>query len=273
MHVYVKPMASKFESEKNKKALLYTATICGALLLLFFLISWRIMPPAAPVAMDLIEINLGNNEEGFGKIQPLRKGNKGPSSENIVPQKAAQQAIARVTPEDNATEDAAPVTRPAKTARPKAQDIADVPAPKPQKPKITYNGPGNNTGNNPTEDNNYRYQGNNPGGKGDAGDPNGNKESYGNSPGGRIGGPMVTKGNRKIVNRNYSFKGELSKAIVYAIIKVSPAGKGTFVSFSKGSTEMSQPYADAIRNYLNNIYFNKSDQESLVTVQFNFNIN
>jgi hypothetical protein len=34
------------DAERRKKALLYTVMICGAILVLFFLISWKIMPPA-----------------------------------------------------------------------------------------------------------------------------------------------------------------------------------------------------------------------------------
>ena len=66
----------EFESEKNKKAFLYTAIICGILLLLFILISWKVMPPSIPIVQDLMEINLGNNDEGFGEKQPLIKGER-----------------------------------------------------------------------------------------------------------------------------------------------------------------------------------------------------
>src|SRR5688500_13230887 len=59
------------ESERRKKALLYTAVICGILLLMFFLISWKIMPPSPPPPEQLIEVNLGNMEEGEGDVQPL----------------------------------------------------------------------------------------------------------------------------------------------------------------------------------------------------------
>jgi hypothetical protein len=66
--------------------------------------------------------------------------------------------------------------------------VVAPPAPKPQKPKLTYNGPGNGTGNGATEDNGYRNQGNKPGGTGDAGDPTGKPDSYGNTPVEKTGG-------------------------------------------------------------------------------------
>ena len=267
----------EFESQKNKKAFLYTAIICGVLLLLFILISWKVMPPSIPVVQDLMEINLGNNEEGFGEEQPLIKGQRSPTHEaTVIPKQTAapKEAVAdKIEPDENAQEDAAPVNKPEKKTPKVKTETPPTPVkvaePKPQKPKITYNGPGNGGGNNSTEDNGYKYQGNKPGGKGDNGDPNGNKDSYGNTPGGKIGGPKVTKGNRKIV-RYYSFTGELPKATIYANIKVSAAGQGTFVGFDKGSTSRSSAYADEITKYLKNIQFDKAGDESNVTVQFNF---
>lgn len=273
-------MTTTFETEKNRKALLYTAIICGLLLLMFVLISWKDVPPTAPVALDLIEINLGNNEEGWGEEQPLIKGERSPSQEEtVVPQQTAaapEESEDRVNPDDNAEADAAPVNKPVKTipkvTKPAATAPVAIAAPKPQKPKVTYNGPGTGGGNNATEDNGYKYQGNKPGGTGDAGDPTGNKDSYGNTPGGKVGGPRVTSGNRKVV-RYYSFTAELKKATIYAQIKVSPSGQGSFIKIVKPSTSFDQAYANAISGYLRNMQFDKASDESIVTVQFNFTVN
>ena len=268
----------EFESEKNKKAFLYTAIICGILLLLFILISWKVMPPSIPIVQDLMEINLGNNDEGFGEKQPLIKGERSQESAPQPKQSAAREAVAeKVDPDDNPEKDAAPVTKiEKKIPRVKTETVAApvVPTPpKPAKPKITMPGGTAKTGgNNPTEDNSYKMQGNKPGGKGDAGDPNGNKDSYGNTPGGKIGGPKVTSGNRTII-KYYSFTDELPKAVIYAQIKVSPSGKGTFVGFAKKSTTTEQRYANSITRHLADITFNSSTNESIVTVQFNFNQN
>jgi len=268
-------MNKAFESEKNRKAAIYTLMICGGLLLMFFLISWKIMPVTPPVVQDLIEINLGNNEEGFGEEQPLIKGERSPVQENYVQPRPAppqQDDAEKVNADESDDEEAAVVKKTEKKPVVVKKDATPAPvippAPKPQKPKITYNGPGNGGGNNATEDNGYKYQGNNPNGRGDAGDPNGNKDSYGNSPGGRIGGPRVI-GNRKIV-KYYSFGGDLPKAVINAIVKVSPAGQGSFVGFGKGSTTRDSRYASAISRYLQNVSFDKSGSESTVTVVFNF---
>ncbi|MEX1202552.1 MAG: hypothetical protein WEA59_04885 [Ferruginibacter sp.] len=271
-------MNTAFESEKNKKALMYTTIICGVLLLLFFLISWKIIPAAPPVVQDLIEINLGNNDEGFGEEQPLIKGQMAPSEEAVVlPQQPAspQQQEEQVNADDNAAVDAAPVNKPVKTKptviKPTTPAPTPAAAPKPQKPKLTYNGPGSSGGNNATEDNGYRSEGNKPGATGDAGDPSGNKDSYGNSAGGKTGGPRVTDGNRKII-RYYSFNSDLPKATIYARIKVSAAGEGTFSRIVKPSTSFDVRYGVQITNYLRSMAFDKASDESIITVQFNFTV-
>jgi hypothetical protein len=273
-------MITSFEKEKNRKALIYTLSICGALLLMFILISWKVAPPAPPVVQDLLEINLGNNEEGFGEEQPLIKGERSPTPEAaVVPEQVAapqEENNDLVQPDDNAEADAAPVNKPSKptpkVTKPSPTAPVTTPAPKPQKPKVTYNGPGAGGGNNDTEDNGYKYQGNKPGGTGDAGDPTGNKDSYGNTPGGKVGGPRVTSGNRKVV-RYYSFTAELKKATIYAQIRVAPSGQGSFIKIVKPSTSFDQAYGNAISGYLRNMQFDKADDESLVTVQFNFTVN
>lgn len=278
MHHY--PIMNKaFESEKNRKALLYTTIICVTILLLFIIISWKVMPPTVPVVQDLIEINLGNEEEGFGDEQPLIKGNRTPVKENNSSANESAENFSeteKIDPDPNAEKDAAPVTKTEKiTPKPKINKPVVLPTPvvKPQKPKITYKGPENGPpGNNPTEDNGYKNQGKDPNKTGDDGDLNGNKDSYGKTPGGKTGGPRVTQGNRKIV-RYYSFTGDLNKATIYAVIKVSPSGQGTFIRLVKPSTSFEQGYATAISNYLRNIQFDKAAGESTVTVQFNFNVN
>ncbi len=275
---YTNTMSATFESEKNKKAFVYTAIICGAILLIALLVSWKLPQHPPMILQDLIEINIGNEAEGNGEVQPLIKGEKSPATESAAQQQSAEANNTKpeeIKTDEHTDPEAAPVRKPIKTT-PKVVTPAVVvtPAPKPQKPKIAgYNGPKGGTGNGATEDNGYKYQGNKPGGTGDAGSPNGKPDSYGNTPGGKTGGGglKVSKGDRQIVN-NYIFMGELPRATINAVIKVSPSGIGTFVSFDKGSTSVDSKYANAIRGYLPNIEFNKSDHESIVTVPFNFRV-
>lgn len=270
-------IAKTFESEKNRKALIYTAVICGTLLLLFILISWKIVPPVEPVAQDLIEVNLGNESEGFGDVQPLIKGDKGlknqDESDNNKQTAPPQQEDEKVTPDDNAENDAAPVTKtetkkvikPSPIVTPTKPVVA--PTPKPAKAKYEMaGGTKTSNGNNPTEDNGYKYQGNNPNGTGDAGSPNGNKDSYGNSPGGKTGGKVAPPR----ITRYYSFNGDLPKATIFALVNVS-GGRGTLIKLVKPSTSFDNRYAEAVRSYLRNMEFDKS-QEGTTTVPFNFNV-
>lgn len=301
-------MLGSFEQQKNRKAFFYTIGICGLLLLLSFIISWKIMPPAKPVAMDLIEINLGNYMEGFGEEQPLIKGEMSPAATAIDGGEPApaQPAVSSEEPEqpansfeDNTKDESVNIPKPEKQlTAPKVSTVQKVTSPKPsvkntttspnttvrssnnatikaavpQKPRLTYNGPGNGSGNNADQDNGYRSQGNNPSGTGDIGSPTGNKDSYGNTPGGRVGGPKVISGNRKVI-RYYSFTGDLPKATIYASVNVNPDGRGTLIKLVQPSTSYSNAYANAIRNYLSKMQFDKSPQSSTVTVQFNFTVN
>ena len=271
-------MSATFETEKNRKAFIYTGLICGAILLIALLVSWKNTPPPPKIAEEFIEINLGNDIEGFGEVQPLIKGEKAPADEPAPQQQ--QAAPVNNQPEETKTDDntdpeAASINKPVKTTAKVTPAPVPTPAPpaaKPQKPKIAgYNGPKGGTGNGAAEDNGYKYDGNKPGGKGDAGSPNGKPDSYGNTPGGKTGGGglRVSKGDRTIVN-NYIFMGNLPPAVINAKIKVSPEGRGVFVGFDKGSTSTESRYAEAIRGYLPNIEFSKSDHQSDVTVPFNF---
>jgi len=276
-----------FESEKNRKALLYTTAVCAALLLICWLITWPQTPVPTPLMQDLIEVNLGNNYEGFGEEQPLIKGEMSPQ-QDPVPATAPGSANQSSSADDVATNDdndpeAAAVPKKVNAATRKngvketnkttvknnSTVIAPTP-PKPRQPKYAYQGPGNGNGNGANEDNGFTSQGNTPKGKGDAGDPSGKPDSYGNTTGGSSGGPKVI-GNRKII-KYYSFTGDLDKATVYALVKVSPSGTGTFMGFGKNSTTRAQAYANAIIQYLRNVQFDKAAEESIVIVQFNFKV-
>ncbi len=186
----------------------------------------------------------------------------------------ADAAAVKKIEKNTATKIDAPKETSKKPVKATTAAVMPTPAPpKPQKPKATYNGPGNGKGNGADQDNGYVNQGNNPNGKGDGGSSSGKPDSYGNTPGGKTAGGTlrVSKGDRTIIN-NYIFMGELPKATINAVIKVSPEGKGTFVTFDKGSTSFDPRYATAIRGYLPNIQFSRADHESIVTVPFNFKV-
>ena len=281
------------ESQNNIKAAAVTIVVHAALLLFFFFITIAMAVPTPPPVEEGIEVNLGNSDIGFGDVQPLVPGEPAPESmpETSPPKQQIAQPVnepeKEVSERDNA--DAPEIAKPEKKVTPKkiiptntppvvnnkpVTNTVVTPTPAPKKPKAVYSGGTGTGGNNSDAYNNSRNQGI-AGGKGDQGKSNGNPNSdnyNGNGGSGSSGGPRVTSGSRKII-KYYSFSGDLEKATINAIIKVSPEGRGTFVGFGKNSTARSQAYADAITNYLRNIQFDKTNDESTVTVQFNFKVN
>jgi len=91
------------------------------------------------------------------------------------------------------------------------------------------------------------------------------------TPVGNITDTRIIRGNRRII-KQHKFESNLNKATIYAVIKVSPDGEGSFVAFDKGSTERTQAYANAISYYLKKIQFDKSLNDSNVTLEFIFDI-
>jgi hypothetical protein len=155
--------------------------------------------------------------------------------------------------------------------------VATTPKETKPRPKALFTGGNGSGGNGQDSYSNSSNQGI-AGGNGDQGKPGGNpnSDSYSGNGGNGSGGPQVY-GNRKIV-KAYSFEGELDKATIYALIKVSSSGKGTWQDFGKDpingkkSTSRNKAYKDAIINYLTRIQFNPTAEESLVTVKFEFSI-
>jgi hypothetical protein len=284
-------MSATFEAEKNKKAFAYTIVICGTLLLLAFLISWPILQPPIPIAQELLEINLGNNEEGMGEIQPLIKGEMAPTQE-AIPATASNETpkpeeTKEIKPDENAELNAAPVAKTEKkilkkkievklekkvVKKIKNTPIIAPPSPKPTKPKLTYNGPGSGKGNGATEDNGYRYQGNKPGGKGDAGDPSGKPDSYGNSPGGKTG-VSVTKGVRPLNMRDLRFEDDFNEnAIVFLDIKYSASGNFISSVIAKGTTTSKSSIIGIAKRKAAELKFPSSVDGGISTIVFNFKI-
>ena len=282
-------LISSFEAEKNRKAFTYTAIVCAVILLIAIFYTWPLQITPISKVQDLIEINLGNEKEGMGVVQPLVKGAPAPEKQNLpsVDKTVSKtEAPARDLTTDEKDPEAASLTKPVKqneaaklpSETPVKQKKATLavpvinPNPTPPKPKIPlYKGGAGPGGNGATQDNGYKNQGYKPG-NGDAGNPNGKPDSYGKDPGGRVGGgPLVTSGDRKII-RYYAFTASLDKATIYATIKVSTEGKGTYIGFARNSSTTSQAYANEIINHLSSIQFDKSDHESTVVVKFNFSV-
>jgi outer membrane biosynthesis protein TonB len=247
----------EFEAEKNRKALMYTAIIVGLFLLIAIFYTWPLQVPPTPTVMDLIDINLGNEVEGMGDVQPLVKGDRAPDNQSVTSQRTATHKVAQepsqnIQADENNDVDAAPVVKTEKkvekakienkeTSIKPSKNINPSPVvnpnPAPKKPKIPlYKGGTGNGGNGATEDNGYRNQGYKPG-NGDAGSPDGSPDAYGNSPGGKSGFSVVRglSGRRPI--HFPDMQGDFNEsAKVYVDIKVNAAGKVTSASIAKGTT-------------------------------------
>ena len=245
----------EFEAEKNRKAFLYTAMVCGVFLIFAIFYTWPMQVPPTPTVMDLIQVNLGNEQEGMGDVQPLVKGERAPDNQSVASRQSArkvrEEPAQPIQADPNESKDAAPVVKSEKkkvtakvenkeplTASTKNVNPSPVvnPKPAPPKPKNLYKGGNGTGGNGAAEDNGFRNQGYKPG-NGDAGSPNGNPDSYGNSPVGRSGFSVVRglSGRRPVHFPN--MQGDFNEnAKVYVDIKVNSAGTVTSAVIAKGTT-------------------------------------
>jgi hypothetical protein len=246
-----------FELEKNRRAFFYTACICGIFLIIAIFYTWPLQVPPIPTIQDLIDVNLGNEKEGMGNIQPLVRGERSPDNQSVQSHEKATRVTE--TPsrnvqadEDNNDKEAAPVVKAEKpkedakeenkpVANKKAKNINPSsvinPAPSPPKPKLPlYKGGNGNGGNGATEDNGYRNQGYKPG-NGDAGSPDGKADAYGNSPGGRSGVSVVKGLSGRHPIHFPSMQDDFNEnAKVYVDIKVDASGKVTEAGIARGTT-------------------------------------
>jgi len=285
-------MSASFEARKNQQATMITAGFAGLLLLLMFLIRWELVTIIPPSPLEEgIEVNLGTSDQGFGKDQPMMTGEPAPKQEVVrssPPQTKVNTNDSKDIEEDNEDKVAPKILKP-NVSKPIAKEInqenkqvtktpkvEQVVVKTPPKPKAVLNRTIGGTGTGGNGADTYQKGSNEgiAGGKGDQGVVGGNPNAtnYKGTPGNGNGGPRVTRGDRKII-RYYSFTGDLDKAVVYADIKVSPDGVGQFVQIARGSTTSSSAYKEAISDYLRNIRFDRSEHESVVTVQFNFRVN
>ncbi|MEO8765046.1 MAG: hypothetical protein ABI416_12195 [Ginsengibacter sp.] len=257
MQVQSRTIDHSFESEKNRKALFYTTGICTIFLLIAIFYTWPMLIPPIPPVQDLIDVNLGNEQEGMGNIQPLVKGARAPDNQSVQSHQNAPRVketpsrnieadennddkeAAPVVKSEKPKEDAEEVDKPATNKTPKNINPSPVvnPNPSPPKPKLPLYKGGNGTGGNgATEDNGYRNQGYKPG-NGDAGSSDGKADAYGNSPGGRSGVSVVRglSGRRPI--HFPSMQDDFNEnAKIYVDVKVDNNGKVTDAGIARGTT-------------------------------------
>ena len=284
-------MHHSFEAEKNKKALMYTAVICGLFLIIAIFYTWPLQVPPIATMQDLIDVNLGNEQEGMGDVQPLVKGERAPDNQSVASHQSAHKAheapsqniqadenndaeAAAVVKAEKKKENAPVINKESTTKATKNINPSPVvnPNPAPPKPKVPlYKGGTGTGGNGATEDNGYRNQGYKPG-NGDAGSPDGKPDAYGNSPGGKSGVSVVRglSGRRPIhfPNMQDDFN---ENAKVYVDIKVDASGKVTSAGIAKGTTTSNSTLRNIALDKAKQLKFpaSQSDIES-GTILFDF---
>lgn len=285
-------MTAHWEARNRSQAMMYTGIFAGVMVLLMFLLRWDMPKLERIIPEPVIEVELNLPEEpetladgGGGGGNPVQAAGN-PGIAPYVPPAPGENTPSKSLDEVD-DKDATPITKPV-VSKPKATTIANtsvvksapkpvVENPAPRVPKAVLGKTTVGTGRGGGADDYDRSGGSGSGlgvGNGSgSGGGSGNGNGGGNGSGSGAGnGPKVTRGDRKIV-RSYSFEGDLDRATIYANVNVSPEGVGTFVSIARGSSNSSNAYKQAIIRYLQNIRFDKSDHESMVTVQFNFRVN
>lgn len=121
-------LTADFERQKNIKALVITLGIAGALLLLVLFFKWS-MPTVPPApTQEFLEVNLGTDDFGSGKDQPLLPGEPAPAQQTSYtppqPVKAIAENVKDVETDDRADNDAPAIRKPV-IARPNATKIDD----------------------------------------------------------------------------------------------------------------------------------------------------
>jgi outer membrane biosynthesis protein TonB len=270
----------------------YTALVCGLFLILAIFYTWPMQVPPVATFQDLIDVNLGNESEGFGDVQPLVPGDPAPDNQStqsavaaVQPHESPSQSIAA---DESNDETAAPVVKSEKPKEPskvlnketavkptKSINPSPIvnPNPAPPKPKVpTYKGGTGTGGNGADQDNGYRNQGYKPGGTGDAGSPDGKPDAYGNSPGGRSG-ISVSRGlsGRRPISFPSMTDNFNENAIVFVDIKVDASGKVTAASISKGTTTSNSTLRNIAIEKAKQLKFPASDNSfENGTIKFNF---
>ena len=138
----------------DNRAAIWTITVHALLLLLFFLISYTIQPPAVSLPTNDsggIEVNLGTTDNGSGKDQPMSQKKPAPYQATVVYKSIAAKSSLPRDIMQSTQADAPEVDNTRHKNITPAPAIDNKPTPKPpvEKPKYSYageTGPGGNSG-------------------------------------------------------------------------------------------------------------------------------
>lgn len=244
-------ITADFERQKNIKALVITAGIAGILLLIVMMFKWS-LPEVPPVpTQEFLEVNLGTDDFGSGKDQPLLPGEPAPAQQTSYtppqPVKAVADNVKDVETDDRPDNDAPAIRKPV-VAKPNATKIDDnnktvkqtaatTPQPVTQAPPKPRAVLGRTTGGNGNGGNGAEtYK---PGtGEGIAGG-NGDQGRPGGDPNGtNYSGQRKTFGTKVFNIPNQSFEDDFNQNAKIAVeVIVNDAGKVTSAAITpRGST-------------------------------------
>lgn len=284
------------DQQHRTNAMFITGGFAAFLILLMILWKWKLPTFEKPPAESYIEVELNLppdpplppetvEDGGGGGGNPVQAAGDPGVAPAATPVPGENQDAQDVP--DNNDKDVPEIKKPT-VVKPKATATTNtsvaktepkvIETPAPPRPKAVLGKTTTGTGRGGGAADDYERAGGRGTGSG-VGNGSGRDGGSGTGSGGGNGsgtgggnGPKVTNGDRKIV-RSYSFPGDLDKATIYANVNVSPEGVGKFMNIAKGSSRSDAAYKDAIIRYLQNIRFDKSDHESVVTVRFNFTVN
>ena len=244
-------MTADFERQKNIKALVITLGIAGALLLLVMFFKWS-LPQVPPLpTQELLEVNLGTDDFGSGKAQPLLPGEPAPAQQTSYtppqPVKSVAENVKDVETDDRDDNDAPAIRKPV-VAKPNATKIDDnnktvkqatTPTPQPvtqapPKPRAVLGRTTGGNGNGGNGADTYK-----PGtGEGIAGGSGDQGRPGGDPNGTNYSGTRKTFGTKVFSIPNQSFEDDFNQNAKIAVeVIVNDAGKVTSAAVTaRGST-------------------------------------
>lgn len=285
-------MSASLETHYRSQAYMITAGFAGLMILLMFLLEWKLpvfekisQEPGIEVEMNLPEepqLLAGGGGGGGNPVEASGPAGTAPSTppapgideeskdiETVDEDKEAPEVIRPVNPKP-----VNKVIENTSVAKTPPKPVIATPAPPRPKAVLGKTVGGSNTGGGVATT--YDKAGGTGTGTGvgigsgrDGG--TGTGERGGNGSGSGTGnGPRKISGSRVVINPKSMDAGENLKGKVYAEIRVSPDGIGTFVRTTRGSRYTSGEAIDIIREWLRRNRFNKSNEESVVVYEFNF---
>jgi hypothetical protein len=280
-------MTDPFEAQKNRQAALITLGVAGLLLLILFIVKLTFPENPIPQFDDVVEVNLGSSDNGFGTDQPLLPGEPAQAQQVAyvppAPTHSNEETVKQVETDDK-NPDAPEIKNPV-TAKPNATKVNEInktiktnnkPQPvistAPPKPKAVLGHTTGGNGNGGNGADSYK-----PGGNEGNGTGNGDKGVPGGDPNGKsYTGTPKNFGIMAFSIPNQSFQDDFDRNAKIAMdIETDENGKVISATYQpRGSTGTATPRMREIaRTYaLTKLKMGSTMGRSKGTVVFNFQV-